>query len=164
MADKTLNSDSGEEIAGAETDYIAALNEMKANSVSKEDYLKLKADNKRLLDTLVQGGSLSPDEVPQPVDVDALRKELFTTECDLNNLDYITKSLQLRDAIIEKGGIDPFLPYGKHIAPTDEDISTANRVADILKECVDYAEGDSSVFTNELQRRMIDSAPSRRGR
>jgi hypothetical protein len=40
--------------------------------------------------------------------------------------------------------------------PTDEDVRTAQKVADVLQECVDYAEGDSAVFTNELQRRLVD--------
>ena len=55
-----------------------------------------------------------------------------------------------------EGNPDPFLPVGKQILPTDEDVAAANRVADVLKECVDYAEGDSAVFTNELQRRLVD--------
>ena len=40
--------------------------------------------------------------------------------------------------------------------PTDDDVKTAEKVAQVLQECVDYAEGDSAVFTNELQRRMVD--------
>ena len=40
--------------------------------------------------------------------------------------------------------------------PTDDDIKTAEKVANVLQECVDYAEGDSAVFTNELQRRLVD--------
>ena len=55
-----------------------------------------------------------------------------------------------------EGKPDPFLPIGEQIMPTDQDIQTAQKVADVLQECVDYAEGDSAVFTNELQRRLVD--------
>ena len=162
--EKILNSESGENIVDTETDYISALNELKKNSVSKEDYLKVKADNKRLLDTLVQGGTISTESMPQPVDIPALRKKILSVDCDMSNLDYMTDVLKLRDAVIENGGIDPFLPYGKNISPTEEDIATANRVASIFKECIEYADGDSAVFTNELQRRTVDSAPNKRNR
>ena len=37
----------------AEMDYIKAIEELKANSVPKSDYDQLRADNKKLLDTLV---------------------------------------------------------------------------------------------------------------
>ena len=37
----------------AEMDYIQAIEELKANSVPKSDYDQLRADNKKLLDTLV---------------------------------------------------------------------------------------------------------------
>ena len=55
-----------------------------------------------------------------------------------------------------KGEPDPFLPYGKQISPTRQDEETAAKVAQIYQECIDYAEGDSEVFTNELQRRTRD--------
>ena len=74
----------------------------------------------------------------------------------LNNLEWTKNALELREALISEGQPDPFLPIGKQIMPTDEDIQAADKVASVLQECIEYAEGDPSVFTNELQRRMID--------
>ena len=91
-----------------------------------------------------------------------MRKELFNGDAQLTNLEYVTKALELRDQLIAAGKPDPFLPYGEKIAPTNEDVEAANRVAKVLRECVDYADGDSSIFTNELQRVMIDTAPRAR--
>lgn len=142
-------------------DYIEAIKQMRENTVDKAQYLKLKEENKRLLTSLVNGESLSPDEVPEPVDVKKLRAELYGSDNDYSNLEFITKTLQLRDAIIEQGGTDPFLPYGKNIQPTNEDIVTAEKVASVLRDCIEYADGDSAVFTNELQRKMLDM-PARR--
>lgn len=160
MEEKDLTNVSGEENVPDNVDYISAISEMKKNTVDRSQYDKLKEENKRLLQSLVNGETIQ--QTVEPVDVTKLRADLYGSENDHSNLDYWTKTLQLRQAIIDQGGVDPFLPYGKNIAPTDEDIATANRVAEVVTECIEYAEGDSQVFTNELQRRMIDTAPKRR--
>ena len=138
-------------------DYISALNEMKKNTVSKEAYDKLRADNKKLLDTIVSGQSLEQTEVKEDVDVDALRKELFgKSRRDLSNLEYVDKALQLRKALMEKGEQDPFvMKAGRTSSPEAEDFKKAERVASVLQECVDIADGNDSVFDNEFQRRLI---------
>ena len=138
-------------------DYISALNEMKKNTVSKEAYDKLRADNKKLLDTIVSGQSLEQTEVKEEVDVDALRKELFgKSRRDLSNLEYVDKTLKLRKALMEKGEQDPFvMKAGRTSSPEAEDFKKAERVASVLQECVDIADGNDSVFDNEFQRRLI---------
>ena len=138
-------------------DYISALNEMKKNTVSKEAYDKLREDNKKLLDTIVSGQSLEQTEVKTEVDVDALRKELFgKSRRDLSNLEYVDKALQLRKALMEKGEQDPFvMKAGRTSSPEAEDFKKAERVASVLQECVDIADGNDSVFDNEFQRRLI---------
>lgn len=138
-------------------DYISALNEMKQNSVSREMYDKVCADNKKLLNTLVTGGQLS--EEIQPVNIDECRQKLFSDNGTISNLEYWDNALKLRQALIDKGERDPFLPYGQNIAPTNEDVATAEKVANVVQECIDYAQGDTTVFTNELQRRTLDTAP-----
>lgn len=153
MENEILTNESRQENVVSNDNYIEAIKEIKENSVAKEDYLKLKEENKQLLKSLVNGETRQVEE-KEPVDIDALRNDLFNK--DLSNLDYITKSLQLRDELIERGEKDPFLPYGKNILPTDDDIEKAEKVANVLKECVEIANGDSGVFTNELQRRLVD--------
>ena len=148
------------EESNPDTDYVAAIKELKEKTVSKESYQKLREENKKLLQSLVNGEQIQT-EVEKP-DINELRKELFNEDSNINNVTFISKALELRTALIENGEPDPFLPVGKRITPTDEDISAANRVATVLQECVDYAQGDSQAFTNELQRRTIDTAPTRR--
>ena len=144
---------SGEKVEDMTPDYLAAINELKQNSVNREDYNKLKAENKKLLDSIVNG---VPVEVqsPQRKSIEELRAAYLKE--DQTNLEYISNALKLREALISEGKPDPFLPIGEQILPTDEDIAAANKVASVLQECVDYAEGDSAVFTNELQRRLVD--------
>lgn len=139
-------------------DYISAINEIKKNSVTRESYEKLKRENKQLLDTLVQGKELEITKV-EPKDVNKLRKELFNKDSSLSNLEYITTALELRDALLEAGERDPFLPYGEKVNLTAEHYENAEKVATVLQECVDFAEGDSGIFTAELQRRTKDVMP-----
>lgn len=156
------NSVSQQETVNDSNDYIEAIKEMKQNSVSKEAYEKLKAENKQLLDSIINGTELPQSQREEPVDINKLRKELFSTDTDMSNLEFVSNALKLRDELISRGEKDPFLPAGEKIIPTEEDIQTANRVASILRDCVEYADGDSSIFTTELQRLTIDSSPMRR--
>lgn len=135
------------------TDYITAIKELKENSVDRSKYDALKAENKKLLDSIVNGTPVEV-KVEDKKSIGELR-EAYLKE-DQSNLEYITNALKLREAIIAEGKPDPFLPIGEQIIPTDQDIATAQKVADVLQECVDYAEGDSAIFTNELQRHLVD--------
>lgn len=136
------------------TDYITAIKELKENSVDRSKYDQLKAENKRLLDSIVNGTDIGQVQAQEKKSIDELRAAYLKE--DQTNLEFAENTLALREALIEKGEPDPFLPIGNKILPTEEDIATANRVAQVLQECVDYAEGDSNVFTNELQRRTVD--------
>jgi len=136
--------------------YIAAIEEMKANTVSRDAYNKLRNENKQLLDALVSGKELPQEPVAKP-SVDDLRKKLFSGE-DMSNLEYVETALSLRDVLIENGERDPFLPYGDKVDITPDQIDAANKVAAGLREMVDFAEGDSGVFSAEYQRRVKDVA------
>lgn len=136
--------------------YIEAIEELKATTVSKDMYNKLRAENKRLLDSLVSGEGL-PQETKEKPSIDELRKNLFS-EADMSNLAYVENALALRNSLIEAGERDPFLPYGDKVDLTPEQIASAEKVATALQEMVDFAEGDSGVFTAEYQRRVKDVA------
>lgn len=147
-----------------ENDYIQAINELKANTVDKAQYEKIKAENKKLLDSLVSGQI--PD-VAKPVekpDVNELRRKLFNTDNNPSNLEYIDNLLKLRNALIDEGQRDPFLPIGEKVEVTVDTVNKAEMVASALQDCVDYAEGDSGIFTAQLQRIMRDNGPIKRGR
>jgi hypothetical protein len=143
-------------------DYISAINEIKANSVSKSEYNKLREENQNLLKTLVEGGTIKQEEyVMEKVDIEKLRKELFDPDASLTNLEYVKKSLDLRNAVIDNGGVDPFLPFKINSSYTSDEIATANKVASIFEECIEYADGNSELFTQELMRRTEDAMPMR---
>ena len=138
--------------------YIDTINDLKANSVSKEKYDQLKNENKSLIDALKNGQQIQVEEEVK-VDIDELRKELFNTDKPLTNLEYVSKSLQLRNAILERDGVDIFMPNGKNYKYDSDDQDKADYVAQMFQECIDYANGDSQLFTQELMRRTKDDTP-----
>ena len=136
-------------------DYLDAIKDLKQNSVDRSEYEKLKAENKKLIDAVVNGQASSEQDEKTYRDIDVIREELFNHEHP--NLDYMKLALELRNTLIAKGERDPFLPYGAQIAPTVEDEEKAEKAAQIYQECIDYADGDPKLFTQELQRRTNTS-------
>ena len=140
-------------------DYLAAIKELKEKSVDRSEYDKLRAENKKLIDAVVNGqpGQEEPAVSKHSKEqIDELRNDLFNSPKELNNLEYVTKAMELREALMENGEPDPFLPVGKQISPTRDDLEGAEKVAQVYRECIEYADGDSEVFTNELMRRTRD--------
>ena len=133
--------------------YIEALNQLKANSVDKADYEKLKAENKKLLDSIVNGTEVALPAV-EKASISDLRKKLINSNDEgLSSLEYTEVALKLRERLIEEGEEDPFVPHGSQYSPTQIDYDRAHRVATILQECVDNAEGDDATFLAELNKR-----------
>ena len=160
LENENLNGVSQQENVNDSIDYIEAIKEMKQNSVDRSTYDKLKSENQRLLDALVQGKEIEITNNKEPVDINKLRKELFDNrDKNISNLDYVSNALKLRDALLEKGERDPFVPYGDKVTLTAEHFDKANMVAEVLKECVEFADGDSGIFTAELQRRTKETMP-----
>ena len=143
------NSVTGQENVDDSVDYISALNEMKKNSVSRSEYEKLKADNKRLLDSIVNGTSENVEVLPKK-SIEELRKN-FMKE-GVSNLDYWKNALELRERLIEEGQPDPMIPTGVRVAANQMDYDGVEKLVSGIQHCIDYANGDSQLFTNELQR------------
>jgi hypothetical protein len=160
LENKLIN-ESGEEQSNDSADLIKAIKEIKQNSVPREQYEKLQTENRELLDTLINGGQVEMIDPSTKPSISDLRKELFSKEAadkGMTNLEFVSKSLELRNAIIESGGTDPFLPVGKGIEITRDDYEAAEFTAQQFQACIDIANGDSEVFTAELMRRTVDNS------
>lgn len=133
--------------------YLEAIKNLKENTVSKEEYDRVVTENKTLLEGIVNGGALPTNqkEEEDTRTVNDIRKELFADD-GKSNLHFAELAIDLRKKIMAEGGEDPFLPVGKDIIIQDSDRESANRVAEALEACIKYADGDSAIFTNELQR------------
>ena len=139
-------------------DYINVINDLKANSVPTSDYLKLREENKQLLQALKEGQTIESEPEQPKASADELRTKLFGDE-ELTNLEYWSTALELRDRIIENGGEDPFVGKGSKIAPSGEDYDKAENVANTIKGWVEEANGNPETFQLIMQSRTVDTAP-----
>jgi hypothetical protein len=157
MADETNVT---EVVENENLNYIETIKQLKQTTVPKTELEKLQAENKKLLSTLLEGGELeAAATTPQKRTSDEIRKELFSDDAQFTNLAFAQKAIELREAILDEGGIDPFVPQGNNIVAEDSDFAAAEKVAEALKSCIEYANGDSEVFTNELMRLTVDTSP-----
>ena len=147
------NKDNETEMTAKE--YINQIKDLKEKTVSREEYERIKNDNKELAKALINGtganipGITKPEEKP---DLDDLRKKLFTKKSK-NDLEYFTNLLALRDGVMADGQPDPFLPINREFRATAQDEADAERIATQIKEAIEYADGDPAVFSNDLRRR-----------
>lgn len=148
MAEEMTNQDNP-----LEADYLAQIQQLKDTTVSRDRYDKMVQENKKLMDALVNNKQI--DNPAPKASIEDLRKKLFEGTHD--NLTYVQTALELRDRLIEEGQEDPFVPQGKKITATREDYALAEKVAEGLKSCIEYADGDSDIFTQELQRITKDT-------
>ena len=158
---KNLTNESGETSVetGTEFDAVTAINELKQNTVPKAQYEQVVAEKNKYLKALIDGSQIADAKPKAPVNIDELRQDLFSGKKDLTNLEYAKKSLELREALIERDGVDIFVGRGSKLTPTDEDYEAAQRVADAFQQCIEVADGDSEIFTRELMRITEDAAP-----
>lgn len=138
-----------------ENDYIKTIEELKKNSVSKEEFKKLKEENKRLLDTVINGGGVV-DEKPREIDVKKIEEKLRSRDPRITSLEGVKMALDLREADMREGKRDPFVSVNNH-TPTKEDFEKAEARAEVYRECIEYADGDPNLFAQELSRRMVDN-------
>lgn len=152
MEEKEQSVTQQENVEQDTNNYIEAIKEMKANSVSKDAYKKLQEENKKLLESLIAGETIEAPKttVEEKVDLNELRKHLDEAE---SPIDYCKTSLKLHEETLKQLGYNDYLPNGKKIRPTKEDEEKANLFIEQIKECIDYADGDDQLFIQELQRR-----------
>ena len=152
MEEKEQSVTQQENVEQDTNNYIGAIKEMKANSVSKDAYKKLQEEYKKLLESLIAGETIEAPKttVEEKVDLNALRKHLDEAE---SPIDYCKTSLKLHEETLKQLGYNDYLPNGKKIRPTKEDEEKANLFIEQIKECIDYADGDDQLFIQELQRR-----------
>lgn len=143
------------EPTAVEKNYLEVIKKMKENMVLKSDYDAAIAENKKLAEQLITSPNLQ-EQPKEKVDIKKLQDQ-FSASTQMTNLEFVSSALKLRKALIEDGKPDPFLPVGRRISPTEDDIRKANKVAEAFEYCVDAAQGDPAIFNMELMRITRDS-------
>lgn len=148
-------------------EYIVELKKLKDNTVAKDDYEKMKAERDQLIRSIAETG-VKPDDAEDknaPEDVKArrerikeLRGELLRSDNNTTNLKFVSNAVELRELILKDtdGRDDIFVANNAAYTPTGESYEAAERVADVFKQCIEAANGDSGVFTAVLQSRVKD--------
>lgn len=152
MADETIITNE------TETDdiqkYIDTINEMKKNSVPRSELDKYKDENKKLLESLVNGtAAIEQERVEAKPTIAELRNKLYGKGCEnLTDIEYVSNLVQLREALLEETGTDYAAPTGSHISADYADLQSAEKVHQGLKHCLEVAQGNQEVFFQELTR------------
>lgn len=131
------------------TDDIDLLNEvenLKKNMVPKEQYTELQRKNKELMKRIINGEGTSK-EAEDPVDLEAIRKDLFGNNVEsLSNRDFWDKVLTLRHERLKNEGVDIFLPKGSKTRYTRDDIESANKVDEIISQMIEDTQDNPAMF------------------
>ena len=99
--------ETGNQVDDNTQDYLAAIKELKENSVDRSKYDALKAENKRLIDSIVNGTDIGQVKPEDKESIKELREKVNRPH--QTNLEYWTNVLKLRDALMEEGYDDPFV-------------------------------------------------------
>ena len=153
-------------------EYVEAVKKMKETMVPKEKYDKVMSENKVLTAAVIDGkdlpeGFAKAGSQGKGRTASDLRKALFSGK-EMTNLEYVKTALDLRDKVIEEEGpeADPFIGGERHISrssPMDRqrDRESAEAVAQMLRECVDKADGDPKAFNAYLSAVVVDDPMAR---
>ena len=153
MNDEMKNNENSVDTTSAD-EYIKTIEEMRRNSVSKEEYDKLRGERNSLLQSLSRGEYIETTPSREKKDIDELRRSL--AKPDQTNLEYWTNAMTLRDELLEQGKPDPFTPVGRQIQASEDDKRQAQRVADGIRYCIEKSEGNPALFTSYLQQITVE--------
>ena len=146
-----------------EQDYIEAIQNLKDNTVSKEQYEKLRAENKKLLNAVLNDQKAEKEEPVETVeqlqnDLRTIKSELANAqEKGMSNLEFTSKALKYREKAMKLGLQDPFVP-NTPTGPEENDFRSAERVAEVLQKCVDEAKGNPATFRNLFEQAVRDDS------
>ena len=137
-------------------DAVDIINQLKENSVSKERYDAIVAQNRKLMKSLANGEKIE-GEAPKKPDIQELQNTLFADpDKNISNIKYMETMLTLRDTQLEETGADYFAgPF-----PTEEQLREANDFADAISSALEVADGDDNIFTADFQRYFKDTPGS----
>lgn len=138
--------------------YLQALAKQKEQFDSKIS--QLEEEKSKLIDAVLNKSILSGEEdngqKNTPLDIDECRKDYVQAiEKRLPNVEIMRRSLKLREAALQSGLDDPYLPIGRENVITNSDREEAENTANQFKELVDiYDEKGQLAFDQEYMNRM----------
>ena len=142
------------EVRPEDRNILAEFEEYKKNSVPKDEYNRLWERNKELAHNYAHN---TAEQVKQEDTdtIESLSKELYAEDRrEMTNLECASKTLKLRQKIIDSGKTDPFLNSSSSTGYSQSEVDTAERVAAGLQNMVDEADGDPDYFNTLLEKQV----------
>lgn len=131
--------------------YLNTIEELKKNTVSKNEYKKLQDENKALLESIMSGNTGGSAELPNKPTAQDLRNKLYGADCEkISDVEYVQAVCDLRDILLEEEGIDYFTPTGRQYSADHNDHAAAQKVYEGFRHCLEVADGDDKRFHQEL--------------
>ena len=140
------------------TDYIAAIKELKENSVSKDKYDALMAERKQLIESIVNGQKDEAQEETPEIGsrLDYYRK--YKENKFNSNLDFWDNMIKLRKATIAEYGADPTVtgnygltPEGEKVEPAYGEPEAMENAFNTIENMIKEADGDPRYFDALMQ-------------
>ena len=137
--------------------YLEEIVNLKAQMetmVPGDAYNKVLEEHKRLTNEYINKRPAEKKEVPTFRKAEEIAKELINLNSSnsITDLDYITKSLEYREAMLRETGKDVFCNANQD----KEDLADAQFTAEAFKTLVEQANGDSADFKHLLDKAMKD--------
>lgn len=149
-----------EEVVVDNTDYIDAIKELKQNSVDKDKYDALKAENKKLLEAMINGTELQSQSAEQ-LDSRLEYYKKYKENKFNNDLEYWENFLNLRKATMKEYGADPCVtgnygltPEGGRANAAYGEAETVQEQMEMIEDFVKEANGNPLIFETLLQSAM----------
>nr|DAF39754.1 MAG TPA: hypothetical protein [Herelleviridae sp.] len=142
-------------------DPIAAINDVKANMVNKEDYNKAIEERDKYLKALIDGTTEPVKEKEEPIDLVAFGQQVFGgVDNYKTSVAFVSDMLKLRNKTIEQEGWDPGAgpsPNDKHARyiPSEDDYNNSQAVADLIEKALDECQGSDKVFASVFSNGLL---------
>lgn len=136
----------------------ATLKLKKRNEELEQENASLKEAKSKYYDVLLNS-NLPEEEEPKKRSSGEIRDELIKKSDEgCSNLDYWKLAIELDDACREENnGQSCFLPRGNDVVPTADEYARADKVHDVMKECIELSDGDPNVFNMQLEKHMLNN-------
>lgn len=157
---ENLNSDTGN-VIDTSTDYLATIEAIQKNSVSKEDYASLKADRDRLLQAVVNGQEIALERQEADLKPREEYYKAYTENKFKTDLEFWENFVNLRKATIKEFGNDPcvtgsygFTPDGTKLDAAYGEAETIAEQMDLIEDMIHEADGNPFLFKTLLSQAM----------
>lgn len=132
-------------------DYIETINQLKQNSVSKDEYMKLKNENKQLLNAIASNQVVEVAAEPE-IDIKEVRENVFKNHSNLSNREFVDNVVKLYDYELEHSGKNIFMPNDPNYIPTQDDINQVDNMVTGFKNALEEANGNDLIFNQYMER------------